>query len=204
MSTRGCVAVKTGENSWRGVYNHCDSYPTYLGREVWAILHDYSTNKQFCDELLQFDDWRNFLNEGICEYCGKRTSQPHSISIPICGFDSEYQISPRNEEEVKMLMDYRNTGYPDPEAKYHKHNTEDLINIQITNETTEPLWHEWVYVIDVEKNKIEVLYSRLVEDELPDQIKYEKSNYAHFKAAEIDIDGPEPNWEEIESLRYGE
>jgi hypothetical protein len=42
VSTRGCIAIGTPE-SWLGLYNHSDSYPTGLGAEVWnnmqAAIH---------------------------------------------------------------------------------------------------------------------------------------------------------------------
>lgn len=40
MSTRGCIAGVT-EDGWRGVYNHMDSYPTWLGRELWAEAQNF-------------------------------------------------------------------------------------------------------------------------------------------------------------------
>jgi hypothetical protein len=37
MSTRGAIA-RVYFDGWRGVYQHSDSYPTYLGQELWHQL----------------------------------------------------------------------------------------------------------------------------------------------------------------------
>jgi hypothetical protein len=37
MSTRGAVGFGTLDN-WVGVYNHSDSMPTYLGKQLWPVL----------------------------------------------------------------------------------------------------------------------------------------------------------------------
>jgi hypothetical protein len=33
MGTRGCIAIAQGDG-WQGVYNHWDSYPTELGKQL--------------------------------------------------------------------------------------------------------------------------------------------------------------------------
>jgi len=79
MSTRGCVAIKQG-GSWVGVYNHSDSYPTGLGKELWDYLKEVKDLKRFADELLSYDDWRNFRSGGVCQYCGKvGKGQPYPL-----------------------------------------------------------------------------------------------------------------------------
>ncbi len=81
--TRGCVAIKKGD-SWKGVYNHSNSCPTVLGEEIWDYLQgfkfwyfyniywlfernrklEFTTEilETFANNLLEFDDWQNFLN----------------------------------------------------------------------------------------------------------------------------------------------
>lgn len=39
MSTRGCIARTANGEGWQGVYQHWDSYPTGLGKELWERLH---------------------------------------------------------------------------------------------------------------------------------------------------------------------
>jgi hypothetical protein len=39
MSTNGCIAFGT-PNEWIGVYHHWDSYPTELGKTLWAAYQE--------------------------------------------------------------------------------------------------------------------------------------------------------------------
>ena len=39
MSTRGVIARVQGDG-WKGIYHHSDSYPTWLGRELWRALQN--------------------------------------------------------------------------------------------------------------------------------------------------------------------
>jgi hypothetical protein len=147
MSTRGCVAVKTGK-SWRGVYNHSDSYPQGLG----AALHEYlliTDLKKFAKDLIRYDDWRDYLNGGVCKYCGGiGLGQPHSISGVI-----HESLNPGQDK------------YPDPERKYHKHEYSGVernkirANIVPKNAKYEALFIEWVYVVDPENRMIDILES---------------------------------------------
>lgn len=84
MSTRGCVAVRREDGGWEGVYNHYDSYPEGLGKDVTEAvkLVPAPQLQNWCLELLKCDDWREFLNDGVCEYCGvKGKGQPHTIGL---------------------------------------------------------------------------------------------------------------------------
>ncbi len=82
MSTRGCVAVRQEDGSWKGVYNHYDSYPAGLGEEVKkACANNADHLQEFCDEMLKYGDWRDFRDGGVCEYCGKTgLGQPVNIN----------------------------------------------------------------------------------------------------------------------------
>jgi len=81
MGTRGAVGIGTPEN-FRALYNHWDSYPTGLGAEVWAEVQRRKGDLHaFAKELLEYDDWRAYGNKGICQYCGKKTTQPHTLRI---------------------------------------------------------------------------------------------------------------------------
>lgn len=52
MSTRGIIARTTGtEGSFKGVYNHSDSYPTWMGPHLWQMLH--GTYKSDVAEMLR-------------------------------------------------------------------------------------------------------------------------------------------------------
>ncbi len=64
MVTRGCVGIGT-LSSWRGIYNHDDSYPKELGKEVWGYLQKIIKKnkdlKNFSD-LLGYESWVGYLH----------------------------------------------------------------------------------------------------------------------------------------------
>lgn len=227
MSTRGCVAIGT-EAKWTGVYNHYDSYPTGLGKELWDHLRGKDLTK-FAEEMLRYDDWRNYLNGGTCEYCGKKgQGQPHGISGVICVREERFktrremreyfkslpawkgrddEIKRMVETEWKIRRNIERTGYPDPKAKYHKHG--DLTD-KITSDNPDPLFIEWVYVVGPEKRTLTVLSNRsdgktegAFKKDGPTLRKdgywdYGHCAFRHVKVAEISLDGREPDWEKIE------
>ena len=45
MSTRGAIA-RGDATKWTGVYHHGDSYPTTLGRTLWALYHGHFRGDQ--------------------------------------------------------------------------------------------------------------------------------------------------------------
>ena len=210
MATRGCVAIRQDDKKWLGVYNHWSSYPSGLGKWLWDVLHQmYAKDgeilktdlEKFAKELLEYDDWRNFLNNGICEYCGKKGfGQPHSISGILLGNDFLSRKFKTKEEMIKYFKSLPNwkgknkkilkiveeqwkikenvdkTGYPDPECKYHKHGK---LNDKITPKNWKKYWIEWIYLINPKNSRMEILYDgELIET--------------------IDLNKPEPNWEEIQ------
>jgi hypothetical protein len=237
MSTRGCVAIGTPA-SWRGVYNHWDSYPTDLGKEVWehlqALLASGKTLEQFASELLRYDDWRAYLRKGLCEYCGKGTTQPHSISGVIdCRTDKRFKTKAemRNyygglpawkgreadiERAVKFEWQIRQniarTGYPDPQAKYHQHDTRPVQEQHITSDNPDPLFIEWVYVLDPKTATLHVLSHNgrakpngaTPEGEWYTPMgkgrwDYGHCVYWHELADSFPIGGSEPNWAKLEA-----
>jgi len=236
MSTRGCVAIGTPEN-WRGVYNHWDSYPTGLGQAVWqhlqTILEEGKTLDEFARELLTYDDWRAYLNKGICEYCGKRTTQPHSISgVIVCRSDEQFETKEQMRAyywslpawqgreadieravnlEWKIRESIERTDYPDPEAKYHEHDTRPVEEQHITSDDPDPLFIEWVYVIDPDTGTFSVLghngQTRRTVPLPPGEWCRKEPNggwnyghcmYWHELVAAFPLTGPEPDWEALE------
>ncbi len=237
MSTRGSVAIGTPSN-WRGVYNHWDSYPTGLGRDVWQHLQEVLANgtslEEFARELLTYDDWRAYLNRGICEYCGKRTSQPHTISgVIACRTDKKFETKAEMREYYRSLPAWKGresdiaravklewqirdnvarTGYPDPEVKYHEHDTRPVEEQHITSDNPDPLFIEWVYVIDPSAGTFHVLANNGKSTPATATLKgewcrsdgngrwdYGHCVYWHDLVGSFPIGGPEPDWQALEA-----
>jgi len=191
MSTRGAVALGT-LRQWRGVYNHFDSYPTGLGQDLYEHVMrrmlEGKTLEEIGKDILCFDDWRNYLGGGICPYCGKMTGQAHTIS-------------------GKILGKQRKRGYPDPQAKYHAHQSlEHLDEVQITQKDFSGSCLEWAYILNPAKECIHVLSARerrkhvgdLRFDQAPDFAAIECGeelerchHYAWRHFPEIDPEGPQ-------------
>ena len=234
MSTRGVVAVGVSENKWEGVYNHADSYPSWLGEDISAELRDWLAEgkslKSFCEKLLQYTDWREFKNRGLCPYCGIiGRGQPHSISgcILFASLSNQELIARELERlansddpvDKEILENIKRTGFPDPECKWHEHLLDDGSSVKehhITSDFPDPLSIEWVYIINPIRETITVLhhvgdprYKRGKVREQP--VKrggwwdYGHCRCKHIKVAEVSIkDAVEGrvDWEEIE--RKGE
>lgn len=145
MSTRGIVAVGT-LTKWRGIYNHSDSYPTGLGKNLYEHLTEQmvkqnKTLAEVGEGILKFDDWRNYLKGGICEYCGQIASEPDSISGGIYGM-------------AKPGV------YLDPKRKHHQHDPVGNICYYTQRDIPKKAGFcelEWVYILDPAENVIHVL-----------------------------------------------
>jgi hypothetical protein len=236
------VAVGTPKK-WEGLYNHFDSYPSGLGAELYEhltrqIVVERKTLAEVCDNILKFDDWRNYLKGGVCEYCGKITGQAHTISGAICAHGSTEEFKTRaemagfyrqlpawagREAEIERMVESEfairetraRTGYPDPDAKFHQHNSlADVSAEHITSAHSDPLFIEWAYVIDPKAEIIHVLAHqacpqtklRKTEEELrkmgPVRLKggrfhYGHCVYKHVLVATLRLT-EKPDWEKIE------
>jgi hypothetical protein len=153
MSTRGCIALRRMDGDWRGYYHHSDSYPTWLGRKLWARLRQAPPALFRCDE-------RSLFHWLECDP----------------GIDK---------------------------------------TIEITSDNPDPLFIEWVYVIDRERRTVTVLTSQhkdnpaskfsnhLVPVKREDGFwDYGTSAYRLVPVCEFPIDGPEPDWESIEEVGH--
>lgn len=204
MSTRGCVAIANGDG-FRGVYNHFDSYPSGLGKELWDHLQGKDL-EQFAKELLQYGDWREYLNGGVCEYCGKKAGQPHSISGVIFAL-------PGHEPVPEIQRNLSRTGYPDPEAKHHEHVSAG--DSQMTDQDADPLFIEWVYVL-APKNGCVTVFAHATTKELREGqhgtwckpwtleeldgslTEFPGQYYIHEPVAQFSLSNAEPDWDRIQ------
>lgn len=139
----GCVAVRRGKG-WRGVFYSGDGSPHILGFQLHEYLKDKDLNL-FAKNLMLYDDWVDYLNNGVCEYCG-------GIGLG----------RPRIQNKAIGGIVVAQGDYPDPERRYHSHEYAGLArlmvraNILSRNEAQMANEVGWVYVVDTEKRTIEV------------------------------------------------
>ena len=57
MSTRGLIGIKQKNGSIRYIYNHHDSYPAYLMKEIYLAIKEYPLNKLQAD--MESGEWNN-------------------------------------------------------------------------------------------------------------------------------------------------
>lgn len=219
---------------WRGVYSHFDSYPEGLGKSLWDhVKQEMATGKTLAEiagAILLFDDWANYLKGGVCEYCGKMTGQPHSISGAILGMHEEFKTKAEmrsyysalpawkgREDEIEQIIsqdwvvrnNIQRTGYPDPEAIHHQHNQGSTADNQITHEFSDPLFIEWVYILDPDSNSIHVLTHQgkrvkpLAGEYRSYRMRSGRTRYSsgciywHEYVTSLYLDAPEPEWDNL-------
>lgn len=122
----------------------------------------------------------------------------HYHSLPAWqGRDTE--IEQQIEQEWQIRDNIARTGYPDPEAQYHQHGK---LTDKMTNDNADPLFIEWVYVVDPERQVLEVLANRRAKGTYTltnwRGESYQEPNYEHYLLATYSIDGDEPKWQELE------
>ncbi|POB12194.1 hypothetical protein [Sulfobacillus sp. hq2] len=233
MSTHGFVGIGTPDQ-FHARYNHADSYPTGLGAEVWAkarqFLHEDAHLHGFAHTLLSYTDWRQMSTAGLCPYCGQATGQPHSICGVVYTADAfpdvtslaAYQTARqqpglsaaealrRAREEWSIIQNLRRTGYPDPEARYHQHET--LEEADLTPDTLDWLFMEWGYVIDPETFRMHVLVGcietpvtytlEIMRPHGDHAVLPHNKRYTGALLASYDLREPEPSWAAVAEAGY--
>jgi len=127
MSTRGCVAVGN-RRSWKGIYNHSDSYPGGLGRDVFtrARAHAQSTAyvspraglQVFGEALFHFTRWETFVTNGSGhQYTGHiHSTEPDPLHIEwVYVIDSEAEalhVLASKEVDPGVVSDWYTPGKP--------------------------------------------------------------------------------------------
>jgi hypothetical protein len=211
MSTRGLVGIGTPEH-FQGRENPRDSYPTHLGREVWATAQRFLHNDRhlhgFAQRLLRGTDWPQVAHGGRCPYCGQITGTPHSIS-------AELILPAHDSPDASLAEDLlvaapHPLDYPDPTAQYHAHDSHDPDDFALTPESIDWLFTEWAYLVDPDRQLLQVLVGCI-----PTPITYQveiirpngtrerwqdKPRYTSALVGSYDLLGPEPDWDTVEML----
>lgn len=92
MSTRGIIArVGEHEGTFKGVYNHSDSYPTWMGPHLFEMLHEtYGGNlKQMLKDIIDKHSagWSSVGTECYCHPKRKRDAEPRENWFTSENFD---------------------------------------------------------------------------------------------------------------------
>jgi len=191
MATYGCVAVGTVD-SWRGVFNGTDSYPTGLGRKVWAEGLRIGWD-QLCEELVKYGTWKSYQSKGICPYCGNEASHVTLTKGPLIGWNLPRHIRDmalripvppeQHAEDKEAESNAKDTGYPDPERKWHEHAPESAEEIQLKGFGDAIEHVDWLYLIDRGHGCMHV---------------WRRSNDGLALMARPRLDGGTPDWDRIE------
>lgn len=205
MSTSAVVSVGSPE-SWRGVYVHSDGYPNVLGREIWGEFASKGVS-HVVEGILGSGSWAEYLSSGICGYCGKKAGRPHTISSQIVTKEDLQQSPYKNAngpesiakyllafgwslgkaidsatQSWEMLIKVRSGHYSDPEARYHKHSENSRPK---SKEHFDPMWVEWVYIIDTSAGALHILTSHK---------NKETSDFDWQLLTSVNLSGVEPDW----------
>jgi len=175
MSTRGCIAERKGDH-WEGVYQHSDSYPTWLGKTIWKTIHEKYKG-----------DAQKFINFAIHKHDGGWSSFPE---ICYCHgkFAKRDGTKPGQKEGVIRGCECNNKPY--------KSSNKDK-----DNPRCDPLFIEWIYVLDPIYQKMAIFYHKGEHEK--ENCKLENHYncnyvYRHHLASVIDLMGEEPDWKVVE------
>lgn len=226
MTTHGVVAIGN-KDRWVGIYNQQDSYPSCLGKDVWDTIKEYGNLNKFVRDLLKYDDWINFLNKGVCPYCGKKGfGRPYNM-VGLCewtegkteeGVRKYFEHLPYSSEYVEQFLhepqsielrdNIERTNYPDPECKYHNHE-----KLRRTDKiTSERPGEEWIYVVDPIAEQIIVMTGQYRASDKPIRRLLDIDRLAddedwiwnqgfiddrYAVVTVVDLNGKKPDWNKI-------
>lgn len=171
MSTRGLIMRYTPEGGLFGRYHHFDSYPTGLGKTLWRTLHGHFGGDLAAMLKVLIDDhpagWSS-IND-----CNWNLEPGYGLGPKNYYGDRKYRTPDGKTDFAKIYADT-------PPACYcHGERSEERQDI--TEKGFKDSWAEYVYAFNVGDRRLDI---------------FTPAGYpAPF--AEIDLDGPEPEWEEV-------
>jgi len=172
MSTRGVIARKDG-NGFTGRYHHWDSYPSGLGATLMSLYQRHFNR-----------DLEIMLKELIDNHpAGWSTINKCDFSLAPGFVDLSEKIDQSGDAKDR------------PQCYCHGKRTEDAL--VVTEKNAADIGCEWVYAFN-DKNQMVVL-SSYNEDgaKMIGMFGMGNPNAKWRVKAIIDLDGPEPNWQEI-------
>ena len=180
MSTRAAIA-RRHEDGWIGVYHHFDGYPTGLGAHLWELLHSRYRGDmgQLVADVIDAHPggWSHLMEGPILKPIPGR----HALSCEVTGHGP-----------ACYCHTYAAAGYGDNVI----HGCE-CGNPAITEPSCDPLFIEWVYVFDTNRNILEVLTSVATHTRLNG-----KTGYQHWHVATIPGHIKDTLWDQIEAAGH--
>jgi hypothetical protein len=186
MGTRGVIGFVDGRG-WKGRYHHCDSYPTALGQTLWDVYHD-----------VYHGDLAHMLRNLYIDHpAGWSTINEREWSFDVDG-NLKAEFVEHGPDWWGVPSEYRAwyQSHRKPECYCHgdrqqgewmlSHDGESDVNATSC---------EWGYIFAPPTAIMHIIGSRYDADS-------HVSRWRHI--ATIDMQGAEPNWELIDSLRYSE
>lgn len=221
MSTRGLVAYSYKGKTY-GIYNHYDSYPTGLGKDIQNALPkliDFLGKDKIQETILNLEkikdeeDERKLTQEQLDQYYAWQNffiqdfSEERKEIVQNCLNDTltneqkkDYRI---NSLQNKYYPLNKNNTYKDVLLKLNDDFTKPLIFGFILNQISfakDSLFCEWGYVLDFDRDILEV-YRGFIKHHhqngrFGDTVKEEKEYYPIELKFEIPFDKLDTNWAE--------
>jgi hypothetical protein len=177
MATRAAIA-KRREGGWTGVYHHWDGYPTCLGAHLWDLLHNrYAGNMgRLVADVIDAHPggWSHLMDGNIC----KPVPGGQALTTEVIGH------GPACYCHTYAAADYGDNVIHGCECS----------DPAITEPSCDPLFIEWVYVFDTDRNILEVLTS-VATYTRPNG----KTGYQHWPVATIPGHIKDVLWDQIEA-----
>lgn len=213
MSTRSCIARLTGEHAFVGVYHHWDGYPTALGATLWNLYRNYFQRDlaRMLSFLIDahpagwstinganFDLAPEYSDTRPCIHCGKEYvdhlewpsgSGPGqgSGAIGTLALGHKYEYDHEARHPAQCYCHGERSEEPNPVDQ------------------DSDCGMEWAYVFDVDRRRL-LVFERLYESSGSHMVGMfgmgAPGNQRWALAADIDLDGKEPNWSKINARTY--
>jgi hypothetical protein len=187
---KGSVAIQKdsgnipNEAGFVGVYHAKECEPTKLGQELWYILQEnWKCLSNFASNLLQYGYWDDYINDGICRYCGK------------------HDVGHCNSATGSLMVELgAGKIAPDPLSLNHTHVPSNPIVLS-ENAEQDGLYLQWVYVVDPKRYTMEIFRSVRKRGTCISVIKGKKHRqnaYQYFPVGIFSLHDSMPDWEEVE------
>jgi hypothetical protein len=185
MSTRSCIARLTGPNAFKGVYHHWDGYPTALGATLWEVYHGHFER-----------DLEKMLSFLIDEHpAGWSTINNADFTLP-AGYEEPKYRKKRNGDD-----DYSKPVPHGPICYCHGGRHEEASPVTEADDCG----MEWAYVFDTERRLL-LVYERLYETSGTHMVGMfgvgAPGHQSWAPAAELDLDGSEPDWTKVAAKNF--